>query len=49
MPNVMKVLKDEISRISRKEAKAAVSPVRKPSVRLRKHVANSTGRRNRGR
>jgi len=49
MPNVAAVLKAEIARISRKEAKAAVSPIRKPSVRLRKDVANSTGRRNRGR
>ena len=40
MPNVMKVLKDEISRISRKEAKAAVAPVRKPSVRHRKDIAD---------
>ena len=40
MPNVMKVLKEEISRISRKEAKAAVSPVRKPSARYRKDIAD---------
>jgi DNA-binding transcriptional regulator YiaG len=40
MPNVAKVLREEISRIARKEAKIAVSPVRRPSVRLRKEVAN---------
>ena len=40
MPNVMKVLKDEISRISRKEAKAAVAPIRTPSVRYRKEIAD---------
>jgi hypothetical protein len=28
MPNVMKVLKEEIARISRKEAKAGVTPIR---------------------
>jgi DNA-binding transcriptional regulator YiaG len=40
MPNVTKVLRDEISRISRKEAKAAVAPIRKPSVRYRKDIAD---------
>ena len=40
MPNVAKVLKEEISRISRKEAKAAVAPIRRPSVRHRKDIAN---------
>ena len=39
MPNVAQVLKAEISRIARKEAKAAVAPIRKPSVKLRKGVA----------
>lgn len=39
MPNVARVLKEEISRISRKETKAAVSVIRKPSVKLRKDVA----------
>ena len=38
MPNVAKVLKEEITRLARKEAKAAVSPIRRPSVRLRKDV-----------
>ena len=40
MPNVARVLKDEISRISRKEAKAAVAPIRKPSARHRKEIAD---------
>ena len=40
MPNVMKVLKEEIARISRKEVKAAVAPIRRPSAKLRRHVAN---------
>jgi DNA-binding transcriptional regulator YiaG len=40
MPNIAKILKEEISRISRKEAKAAVSPTRKPSVRSRKDIAD---------
>ena len=40
MPNIAKVLKDEISRISRKEVKAAVSPLRRPSVRSRRDLAN---------
>jgi hypothetical protein len=40
MPNVATVLKEEITRLARKEAKAAVSPIRKPSFRLRKDVAD---------
>ena len=40
MPNIAKVLKEEISRISRKEAKALVAPVRKPTVKMRKSVAD---------
>jgi len=40
MPNIAKVLKDEISRISRKEAKAAVAPVRKPSGMTRRTLAD---------
>ena len=40
MPDIAKVLKEEISRIARKEAKAAVAPIRKPSTRLRKDVAD---------
>ena len=44
MPNVAKVLKEEIARISRKEAKAAIGPIRKPSVRLRRDVADLKSR-----
>jgi len=39
MPNVAKVLKEEISRIARKEAKQAVNPVRKPGIATRRDVA----------
>lgn len=40
MPNVMTALKAEIARIARKEAKALVSPVKKPSGKLRSFVAD---------
>ena len=40
MPNFAKVLKDEISRIARREAKAAVDPVRKPARGLRRTAAD---------
>lgn len=40
MPNIAKVLREEISRISRHEAKVAVSPIRKPTIRLRRDVAD---------
>lgn len=40
MPNVAKVFREEISRISRHEAKVAVAPIRKPTIRLRKDVAS---------
>ena len=40
MPNIAKVFREEISRISRHEAKVAVTPIRKPTVRLRKDVAS---------
>ena len=40
MPNIAKIFREEIARISRKEAKAAVTPVRKPSIRLRSDVAD---------
>ena len=40
MPNIAKVLKEEISRISRHEAKVATAPIRKPTIRLRKDVAD---------
>lgn len=39
MPNIVKVLKQEISRIARKEAKAAVAPLRKPHGRARIDIA----------
>jgi len=40
MPNVMSVLKAEITRLAKKEAKAAVDPVRKPSIGARKALAD---------
>ena len=40
MPNIAKVFREEISRISRHEAKVAVTPIRKPTIRLRKDVAD---------
>ena len=40
MPNIAKVLKEEIARISRKEAKALVNKVHKPTLKLRGYVAD---------
>ena len=40
MSNVAKVLKDEISRISRKEAKSHVAPIGKSQTALKKTVAD---------
>lgn len=40
MPNVMSVLKAEIIRLAKKEAKATVAPVRKPSGATRKGLAD---------
>lgn len=40
MPNVMTVLKAEIVRLARKEAKAAVAPFRKPSGATRRVLAD---------
>jgi DNA-binding transcriptional regulator YiaG len=39
MPNIAKVLREEISRISRHEAKVAVTPVRKSNAKVRPDVA----------
>jgi len=44
MPNIAKVLREEISRISRHEAKVAISPIRKSSARLRPDVADLKSR-----
>lgn len=44
MPNIAAVIKEEIARISRKEAKAAVAPLRKPSVRYRGDIADLKSR-----
>lgn len=40
MPNIGKLLKDEIARIARKESKVAVTPLRKPSVAARRTLAD---------
>jgi DNA-binding transcriptional regulator YiaG len=40
MPNVAKVLREEIARISRKETKSALGRVHKPTVWLRRTVAD---------
>ncbi|HVN33063.1 MAG TPA: hypothetical protein VMT45_13865 [Thermoanaerobaculaceae bacterium] len=40
MPNFARILKDEISRIARREAGAAVDPVRKPTRALRRTAAD---------
>lgn len=39
MPNVMQVLRSEITRLARKEVKASVSKVHKPTVQLKRNVA----------
>ena len=38
MPNIARILKDEISRIARRESGAAVAPVKKPTRTLRRTV-----------
>ncbi len=40
MPNIARILKDEISRIARREANAAVGPVRKPARALRRTASD---------
>ncbi len=40
MPNIAKVLKDEIARIARKETKAALTPLRKPARSARRAAAD---------
>lgn len=44
MANVAEVLKAEISRIGRKEAKSAVDPISKSNIALKKVVADLRGR-----
>ncbi len=39
MPNIAKVLKDEIARISRHEAKVVVAPIKKPVGKFRSDIA----------
>ena len=40
MSNIAKAFKEEVIRLARKEAKAAVTPIRKPAVAARKDVAD---------
>ena len=40
MSTIAKVFKDEVIRLARKEAKSAVTPIRKPAVAVRKAVAD---------
>jgi len=40
MPNIAKILKEEIARISRKETKSAVAPLRKPAIKAKKELAD---------
>jgi len=44
MPNIAKILREEISRIARKESKSAVTPVRKSAAKLRPDVADLKNR-----
>lgn len=39
MPNIAKVLKEEMARVARKEIRAAVLPLRKPAAATRKTIA----------
>jgi DNA-binding transcriptional regulator YiaG len=40
MPNIAKILKEEIARIARKEARSAVAPVRKSVPQIKRSVAD---------
>ena len=40
MPNIAKVLKDEVSRIARRETNKALAPIRKPALGLRRTTAD---------
>ncbi len=44
MPNIAKVLREEISRISRHEAKVAVTPMRKSNAKVRPDLADLKNR-----
>ena len=44
MSNIAKALKAEISRIGRKEAKSAISPIARSNIALKKFVADLRGR-----
>jgi DNA-binding transcriptional regulator YiaG len=44
MPNIAKVLREEVTRIARKEVKLAIAPIRKPAGKIRSDVAELKGR-----
>lgn len=44
MPNVAKVLKEEIERLARKEVRAQLSPLKKDNTKLKKQVRDLTKR-----
>jgi DNA-binding transcriptional regulator YiaG len=44
MPNIAKVLREEITRISRHEAKVAIAPLRKSAAKMRPDVADLKNR-----
>lgn len=44
MPNIGKVLKEEIVRLAKKQAKAALSPIRQPAAAARHAIASLTRR-----
>jgi len=40
MPNIAKVLREEVQRLAKKEVRAAFAPLKRDTVRLKKHVAD---------
>jgi len=46
MPNIAKVLREEVTRIARKEVKLAIAPIRKPAGKIRSDVADLKARVN---
>jgi DNA-binding transcriptional regulator YiaG len=40
MPNIARVLREEIQRLARRQVKAGLTPLKRDNVRLKKHVAD---------
>ena len=40
MPDVARVLREEVQRLAKRQVKAALTPVKRDTVRLKKHVAD---------